>query len=165
MQEQLLDDKACFDRLAEPHVVREQKVRRGLERAAERFELVRLHIRARPEGGLVAVRVRTCDGSPPHRVDKAREHFRWVEVTAVGSDREALRWRDRVADFELPHDAQARQGAALVEGLKIDDMAQLCDGVVSRGAWQSLCLDVRDRPRAPADFDDPALPQGVAGLW
>ena len=56
-QQQLLDDQAGLDRLAQADVVGEQQVGpRGLQRAAQRLELVGLDVRAAAERRLVGVR-------------------------------------------------------------------------------------------------------------
>ena len=66
-QQQLLNDQARLDRLAEADVVGEQKVRpRGLQGAAQRLELVGLDVRAAAERGLEGP-VPSAEVTAPHR--------------------------------------------------------------------------------------------------
>ncbi len=79
-QEQLLNDQASLDGLAEADIVGEQQVgARCIEGATERFELVRLDVHARPERRLVTVGVGTGDCAPAHRVDEPCQRGRVVE--------------------------------------------------------------------------------------
>ena len=128
-QEQLLDNKARLDRLAEAHIVSKQQVRTWRsERAAERFELIRLDIRAGPERRLVTVRIGARHGSPPHRVDEARKSLRLVEAIRVDHVEEPLSGRN--------------------------DMAELRYRLVSGAARQPLRPHIRDCPGRPTHFDD-----------
>ena len=68
--------------------------------------------------------------------------------------RQALRRGDRVADLQLPHDAQLLAEPVLVERLEIDDVGELGRRLVGRAAGQALRLDVGHRPRRAANLDD-----------
>ena len=80
-QQQLLEDQAGFDGLAQTDVVGQQQVgARAGQGATQRLELVGLDRHARPERRLVAVRVGRGDRSPPHGVDEAGQRDRVVEA-------------------------------------------------------------------------------------
>ena len=118
-QQQLLDDQARLDRLAEAHVVGEQQVRpRGLQGAAQRLELVGLDVRAAAERRLEGVAVRRGDRAPAHGVHEGGERVRVVEAVRADRLRQALVRGDGVADLELPHDREFLAQAVLFQGLQ-----------------------------------------------
>ena len=73
-QEQLLDDEACLDRLAQAGVVRDEEVHaRESQRLAQRLHLVRIDLDARTEWRLKEIRVRRRDAIPAERVEEGRK--------------------------------------------------------------------------------------------
>ena len=114
--------------------------------------MVRLNVDARPEGRLVAVRVGRGYGAPPHRIDKPRQLGRVIKGFQVDAIGKALSWSDRVADLELPHNAQRLIEATLVEGLEVDDVRELRRGLVRRATRETLGSDVCHRPGRATDL-------------
>ena len=159
-QEQLLQDQAGLDGLAQADVVGQQQVGpRAGQRAAQRFKLVGLHRDARPERCLVAVRVGRGDRAPAHGVDEARQGDGVVEAFRVDVLRQTLRRGDGLADLQLPDHRQLLAESVLVEGLQVDDVVELRGGVVGRAERKALGLDVGDCPRGAAYLDD------LTGFW
>ena len=157
-QQQLLDDQAGLDGLAQAHVVGEQQVRpRGLQGAAQRLELVGLDVRAAAERRLERVPVRRRDRAPPHGVDERGERVRVVE--AVGADRlgQALVRGDGLAHLQLPDDRELLAEAVLVERLQPDDVGEARLGLVGGAAGQALGPHVGDGPGRAPDVDDLSL--------
>ena len=154
-QEQFLDDEPGLDRLAETDVIGEEQVGAGrAESTAERFELVRLDVHARPERRLVAVGVGTSDSSPAHRVDEASEGLRVIESVGVDGVGKALRRGDGVTDFEFPHDASCSPRRSFIQRLEVDDMVELGNRLVGRAPRKALGLDIGDGPRRATNLDD-----------
>lgn len=90
---------------------------------------------------------RLGDRTPAHCVNESRKRRRVIERVRVDDVGQTLSRRDGVADFKLPHDRQLFAEAVLVEGLKVDDVTELCLRLVCRTSWKSLLLDICDRPR------------------
>jgi hypothetical protein len=58
-----------------------------------------------------------------------------------------------VTHFEFPDYAELRAEAALVEGLEIDDVAELGDRLVGRASREALGLDIGDGPSRATNLD------------
>lgn len=122
-QEQLLNHQTGLDGLAETDVVCEQQVSARCGKcAAQGFELVCLHVDARPERRLVTIGVGTGDRTPAHRINEACECGRLVESVGVDDIWETLSRRDGVAYLQLPHDGELLAESVLVERLEVDDV-------------------------------------------
>lgn len=159
-QQELLDDQAGLDRLAEPDVVCEQKIRaRGLQGPAQRFELVGLERGARTEGRLEGPRIGRGDGAPAHCVDEGAERVRFVEGIRVDHLGQPAVGDDRVADLELPDDGELLAHAVLGERLERHHVLEPGMRLVGGAARQALLPDVGDRPGGAADLDD------LPGFW
>ena len=161
-QQQLLDDEAGLDGLAEADVVGEQQIRaRRLQRPAQRLELVGLDVGAAAEGRLVRVGVGGGDRAPAHGVDERGEGVGVVEGLGVDGLGKALVGGDRVADLELPDDAELLAEPVLVERLQGDDVLS-CGRLSSAGLRGRPCPDVGDGPGRAPNLDHPA---GLGNLW
>ena len=154
-QEELLDDQARLDGLAQADVVGQQQIgARGRERPAQRLELVGLQGGARAEGGLEGLGVGRGDGAPAHGVDEGTQGVGVVEVVGGDGLRQAPVRDHRVTDLKFPDDAQFLAHAVLVEGLEGDDVLEEGAAVVGRAAGQTLGLDLGDGPDGAPDLDD-----------
>ena len=154
-QEELLDDQARLDSLAQADVVGQQQVgARGRERPAQRLELIGLQGGARAEGGLEGLGVGGGDGAPAHGVDEGAQGVGVVEVVGGDGLRQTPVRDHGVADLELPDDAQLLAHAVLVQGLEGDDVLEEGAAVVGRAARQALGLDLGNGPDGAPDLDD-----------
>ncbi len=157
-QQQLLDDQAGLDGLAEADVIGEQQVRpRGLQGAAQRLKLVGLDVRAAAERGLEGVPVRRGDRAPADGVDEGGERVRVVE--AIGADRlgKALVRGDGLADLKLPDDRELLAEPVLFKGLQPDHVGEARFSLVGRAAGQALGSHIGDGPGGAPDIDDLSL--------
>ena len=154
-QEELLDDQARLDGLAQADVVGQQQVgARGRERPAQGLELVGLQGGARAEGRLEGPGVGGGDGAPAHGVDEGAQGVRVVEGLGGDGVGQAPVRDHGVADLELPHHAQLLAHAVLVEGLEGDDVLEAGLAVIGGAAEQALGLDLGDGPDGAPDLDD-----------
>ena len=162
-QEELLDDQARLDRLAQADVVGQEEVRaRRLQGTAQRLELVGLQARPGTEGGLVLTRIRRGDRAPADGIDECADRVRVVE--RGGADRlgQALVRQDGVPVLQFPDDVELLPHAVLLQGLEGDDVLDSWTGVIRSAARQTLLDDVSDRPGGAADLDH--LP-GLRESW
>lgn len=100
--QQLANDQAGFNRLAETHVVGDEQVDAGeQQRLSQRLELVRVDLDSRSVGRLEQLRVGGGNGVPAQRVQVGRKCSRIVEPS-ISDTRPRIGGRGPRVDLGLP---------------------------------------------------------------
>ena len=122
-QEELAEDQARFDRLADADVVRDEEVDPWQkERFAQRLELIGLDLDASTIRGLEQPGIGGGDGAPALNVEvggKARGGIK--AAIAVGDGAERRGPHDRGVDLALPEDVEPPSLRIVVEARKPDE--------------------------------------------
>jgi len=160
-----LRNEPGLDRLAEPHVVRDQQVHaRTPYRPGHRLQLIVLDLDAGPERRLERLDIRAGNRTPPNCVEERLESARIVGLAARHEDGQGCDLQNLTSGLHLPDDVKLRPEAVVL------DVAQPEKGVPGTALrnkhvrWQRRRGDVRDDPVLASDADHlPDLGQRPSG--
>ncbi|MDH6449558.1 hypothetical protein M2155_001966 [Streptomyces sp. SAI-119] len=150
-QQQLLDDEASLDGLAEADVIGEEQVDTGgADRAGDGFELVGLDGDAGAERRLEGLDVGGGDGRPADGVEERGETGRRVVLSGrrVG---QGAAVEDAAAGLDFPDDGEGVPEAAVGDGLEVNEGGGAAVG--GRGGFHPA-----DDPALTPYFDELTVP-------
>ena len=154
-QDQLLDDEARLNRLAEAHIIGDEQIGAGhLDGAHDRVKLIVLNGNARAEGRLKGAHIGAGNRTPAHRIHKGVEAARSVEA---GGLRQRGALNHLGTRLDLPDDLQLLADGVILDGG--EGHAVLRGGVVDpKGiGWEGALAHLGDDVAALAHLDQLAV--------